>query len=405
MSLKKFHTGDIINTVLTTNPEVHFMVHNGRVHLHHERPEDGDFSNTIKHVNSGHVSLYELNINRPADSMISSYVEKSSSRYAFGSVITGSQFDDNSLYDYGDKITYTYPLSASISRIYIPAGPAYPSGDPSSADYVTVHANKKYIRALQNPINSTGRLGPQNKYGNLGTEAVNLVCVPGIFYGSSVSPGSVELNYYITGTLYATAKDLYSDGRIMQTYPTTSSLPIGIAIYNQGILVLTGSEDLTPADGDNYVDNFLSDSTTTAPSWLAFGTGAPQVGTQITTGSCIKSSYSISLKGVNKIPTVTMFSYSKKGEDNFSHNPTFLKETSGPKNSLTERHYSEFKRNVKKVNKSIYADYEEEFENNVYISKIGIYDENKNLIAIATLANPIKKTEKRDFMIKMKMDF
>lgn len=403
MSLKKFYPGDIINTVLETKPEINFIVHSGRVYLQRERPVTGDFENSIKHVNSGHVSLYEMNINRPADSMISSYIEKSSTRYAFGSV-TGSQFDDDNIYAYGDKITSAYPLSASISRIYIPKGDSHPSGDPSSGDYVTVHGNKKYIRALQNPINSTGHFGSTGDYSHLNRSSVNLICVPGIFYGSSMDPGSIELNYYITGALCATARDLYGDGRIIQTYPTTGSESVGLAIYNQGILALTGSKVLSHANL-SYVDNFLSDSTTTGSTWLTFGTGMPQVGTAITSGSTPNSSYSISFKGVNSIPTMTMFAYSKKGEDNFSHNPTFLKSISSARAELTENQYSESKREIKKINKSVYADYDEEFDNNTYISKVGIYDENKNLIAVATLANPIKKTEKRDFMIKMKMDF
>ena len=33
-----------------------------------------------------------------------------------------------------------------------------------------------------------------------------------------------------------------------------------------------------------------------------------------------------------------------------------------------------------------------------------IYDKDKNLIAIASLANPVKKTETRDFMFKLKLD-
>jgi hypothetical protein len=36
---------------------------------------------------------------------------------------------------------------------------------------------------------------------------------------------------------------------------------------------------------------------------------------------------------------------------------------------------------------------------------VGIYDKDKNLIAIASLANPVKKTEKRDFMFKLRLDF
>ena len=409
MSLKKFHSGDIINTVLAAKPEMNFIIHSGRVYLQKERPTTGSFNNAIKHVDSGHISLYEMNVNRSTDSMISSYIEKSSTRYAFGSV-TGSQFDDDSIYEFGDKIVSTYPLSASISRIYIPHGPSHPSGNPNhSADgngavYTTVHGNKKYIRALQNPISSTGRFGVTSDYGHLTQSSVNLICIPGIFYGSSVDPGSIELNYYITGALCATAKDLYADGRIVQTYPATGSLPIGVAIYNQGILALTGSEVLSNSDL-NYLDNFLSDSSTTGSTWLTFGTGISQVGTAVTSGSAVNSSYSVSFKGVSNIPTMTMFAYSEKGEDNFSHNPTFLKSTSGARAELTENQYIESKRDVKKVNKSVYADYEENFDNNTYISKVGIYDENKNLIAIATLANPIKKTEKRDFMIKMRLDF
>ena len=36
---------------------------------------------------------------------------------------------------------------------------------------------------------------------------------------------------------------------------------------------------------------------------------------------------------------------------------------------------------------------------------VGIYDKDKNLIATATMANPIKKTEDKDYMVKMRIDF
>ena len=39
-----------------------------------------------------------------------------------------------------------------------------------------------------------------------------------------------------------------------------------------------------------------------------------------------------------------------------------------------------------------------------FISKIGIYDENKNLIAIAKLATPLRKEEKDEFVFKLKLD-
>ena len=48
--------------------------------------------------------------------------------------------------------------------------------------------------------------------------------------------------------------------------------------------------------------------------------------------------------------------------------------------------------------------HEEKFKKQTFISKIAIYDEDKNLIAVANLAKPIKKLEDRDFTFKLKLD-
>ena len=54
---------------------------------------------------------------------------------------------------------------------------------------------------------------------------------------------------------------------------------------------------------------------------------------------------------------------------------------------------------------SSYKNYSASFENTTFISKIGIYDEKHNLLAIANLANPIKKTRDREYTFKLKLDF
>jgi hypothetical protein len=51
-----------------------------------------------------------------------------------------------------------------------------------------------------------------------------------------------------------------------------------------------------------------------------------------------------------------------------------------------------------------YAPQSASFQKETYISKIGIYDEDRNLIAIAKVATPVKKTEERDFTFKLKLD-
>ena len=39
-----------------------------------------------------------------------------------------------------------------------------------------------------------------------------------------------------------------------------------------------------------------------------------------------------------------------------------------------------------------------------YITKINIYDENRNLLGVAKLAKPVKKLEDRDLTFKLKLD-
>jgi hypothetical protein len=59
---------------------------------------------------------------------------------------------------------------------------------------------------------------------------------------------------------------------------------------------------------------------------------------------------------------------------------------------------------IKNIVSSSYANHTASFRKQTYISKIGVYDENKNLIAIAKLATPVKKTEDRDLTFKLKLD-
>ena len=63
-----------------------------------------------------------------------------------------------------------------------------------------------------------------------------------------------------------------------------------------------------------------------------------------------------------------------KGKVNQSNNPTFVQYSAGS------------------------------FEKTTYISKIGIYDDERNLIGIAKLATPIRKTAARDMTFKIKLD-
>jgi len=59
---------------------------------------------------------------------------------------------------------------------------------------------------------------------------------------------------------------------------------------------------------------------------------------------------------------------------------------------------------IKNIVSSSYNTPTGSFEKMTYISKVGIYDKNKNLIAVAKPATPIKKSINKDFTFKLKLD-
>ena len=395
MALKRFEPKDLIYNTIVAKPEYNIIVNNGKVFLQKEREQEGDFNNKIKHIDSGELSLYELNINRPDDSLIHSFIQKDSTRFAAKSVST-SDFDDISQFAYGDTLIRDYPLKSKLARIYIPAGHQISSSLDGAA-----HANKKYITALESVINTQGNFSYGLNFGSLGTSEVNIISIPGIFYGSSVDKGSVKLRSSIAGAELAEACDIHKDGKLIQTVGPTTGNVVGCVLYNQGLIILNDNSSLN----ENYDDKYMSATIRSQPTWISFGTGLPQIGEELEHGPVEETAYSINFKAVNKIPTLTMYAYAKSSEINFSSNPTFLEKTDDVLHSYSDSKFTQSKRKIKKINKSPYYDHEEEFENTTYISKVGIYDKDRNLIAIATLANPIKKTEKREFMIKMGIDF
>ena len=111
-----------------------------------------------------------------------------------------------------------------------------------------------------------------------------------------------------------------------------------------------------------------------------------------------------------------MLAHAPKGRLNHSNNPTFIKysekndvaQVDGLNKYLfhsgSDTYQENDKMSIKNIVKSPYTDFSESFKKIVYISKIGIYDKDKNLIAVAKLANPVKKREDRDFTFRLKMD-
>ena len=131
-------------------------------------------------------------------------------------------------------------------------------------------------------------------------------------------------------------------------------------------------------------------------SWHYFGVTSSYAGSP-------SSSFSLDFNGVNHIQTLTMFAHAKERKLNFSNNPTFLS-SSVVAYSQSAVYHQDAEMPIKNIVTSSYKNYSASFKPVTYISKVGIYDENKNLIAIASLANPVRKLEDRSYTFKLKLD-
>ena len=385
MYLHKFGENDIFINQIKSYPEVEFYIYKDVVYYNNKKPIIGSLTtSSIGLVPSGFINLYEENVDRTG-SLIYPFVTKNGSLTALKTVST-SQY--NSDFSYGDTITGSYPLSASISR-----------------NYYAIGQSRLYVDALKNVFNYYSNTSRHNlfssSYGDKNTQELNLISIPSIFYGSQIKKGTLSLKLYHTGTLVGELQDSKQNGELIQIGPsgsTGSGSVAGVVLYNEGIISLTGSWILHSSSygGELYLGD---PSNRRQTSWLFYAFGANDG----ISGSIEQFSYSLSFKGISYTPVVTMLAHAQKSMLNYSNNPTFVKYN---QNYIPNTGSYYFNENELEIKNTLQTDYEEDpnFEKQTFITKIGIYDENKNLIAIASLAEPVKKTQDRDLTFKLKID-
>ena len=100
-----------------------------------------------------------------------------------------------------------------------------------------------------------------------------------------------------------------------------------------------------------------------------------------------------------------MLANANRGELNYTNNPTYIEYGQVAYNPVTSStFFGEQALNIKNIHSASYTDPTGSLKKTTYITKIGIYDENKKLIGVASVAKPVKKTEERDLTFKLKLD-
>tara|TARA_R110002033_G_scaffold38427_1_gene77798 strand:- start:915 stop:2024 length:1110 start_codon:yes stop_codon:yes gene_type:complete len=363
--------------------------------------QSGAYTDNVTGVPTGHISLHEMNIDR-SDSvtgLIKPYVYKDSNFSSFRAVTVDKYFSQHA---YGDKIYGIYPMSSSIIRQKFATGLG-PTGS-----------------ALQNTFNFYRPLSPHYEYtssifgGNKGDQPCNLIKVPSIFYGSSIKKGSVSLKYYMTGTLIGELNDIHKNGELVQVGPVgsnNSGSVAGVILYNEGFFHLTGAWSLYNAAGAEVSLDYNNDNSPVTTTWQHFCNGCND---NVPAGDSpadslnhrASASFAVDFDGVSYVPVITMLAHAPIAEFNHSNNLTYLEynQTAALTPETGTYQYIENDVIIKNVVSSSYEDPTGSFEKTTYISKVGIYDENKNLIGMASMATPVKKTQDREYTFKLKLD-
>ena len=395
-------------------PQVDFLTFDGKVYYNNIPEQSGALTDPLMAVGPGHANLHEINVDRPLVSTgrfignsaklidngrIYSYISKNSKGFAWKTVSTEAYSDA----DLGGILTASYPQVATVTRRYI-ATP-YASKDSYDRRYVGLR-NKLNVYELRSEYYKVS-----SSFGNKDTMPINFISIPSIFYGTRIKPGTLSLKWYFTGSLIGELRDQNQNGELIQTGPpgsTGSGSVAGVVLYDEGFLLLTGSWDINPT----AIPMTSGSNATTKPNWLFYAAGMNDDVNQQNTATApnvesdfVSASFGLSFKGQTDTQVMTMFAHARRGQANYSNNPTYLEYGQNKTYFTSSNIYEQTSSiKIKNIKSSSYADYNAPFERQVYISRIGIYDDNKNLIGIATLTNPILKKDNQDISFKIKLD-
>lgn len=250
----------------------------------------------------------------------------------------------------------------------------------------------KILRSLKNTINYYQANDNLYNFENFYNKPVTLLAFNSPHLGSGIKKGSINLGVYSSGSII----DSCSDRRETGVLYNNNDEKVGIILYNEGFILLNNTSSLT---SEQHMFNNGTESITDYLKWIYFSADTDET-----------IFFDMEYLTKNEVSTNTYFVVAEKNELNHSNNQTYLESGSysaelGPFSGSDYYYFRESEDiKVKKTNKSPFISGSAEFDKQTFITNIGLYDKDKNLIGVGSLANPIKKTENREFLFKLRID-
>jgi len=253
----------------------------------------------------------------------------------------------------------------------------------SSAQFAS--EDHKKIRSLKNIVNRHSAYDDIYNINNFYNTTSSLLTINSYYLGSGIQPGTVQLTFYFSGSILDRAIDSKENGVL------SSSLngKVGIVLYKEGVILLNNTSSLTgvSVSVNNSIDY---------PRWTNFFANDSQDDDGLY--SDVEFAYNES------VPTAIWYASADKYDLNHSNNETYIQSGSYSYVTNSLAYFENKKMAIKNVVKSPFTSGSAQFEKETYITKIGLYDKDKKLIGIASLSNPVRKTENREFIFKLKLD-
>ncbi len=372
----KFDDSDKLKNRIRCYPEVEFLIYSANVILN-KRIDEG------QNIHSGSYIRNEINIDREINQRIQPYIY----RDQYYDAIDGTSVYSTPL---GEVINGTYLNRKSYQRYYI----------TSSADPIAITVDR-YFQLYKHRFSGVTDGSLANF--DFNNEEFTVFMFDRDIFGQQIKPNTLEINRYENNELIYS---LIDNNGILGRYVDNVFIKQGYVLHKYGIVIIQ-------YDLKQELNLYNTGDSITVPN----------------------SAFRISFKGVNDVQNMTLFCKVDKRLNN-SNNPTYILKNQNI--FLTQSSSDSFKENdkllIKNLNNNKYiqknVDYineslingnmeqsyydnitfntasieSEKFEKGVYINSINIYDKNKNLIAIANLANPLRKTENDSYIIKLSYD-
>lgn len=311
-----------------------------------------------------------------------------------GSIISGSSYANNNIRNgvngyFQTVFDYPYASASSNQLLDIAFGYSPSSGFSSSANTENAKKIQMYNQMAQMLVghDTTGSILEFDEDGDIAAGGTKLrecffLCFSRLLVKDEIKKGTFSISVGQTDT-YASANDVrltLTDSGSQNSYRTNSPVgeyailtssvdgPFGLIFYQAGIVVLSGSAFTGSSNEWDVGGNSLNESIT----------GSSLTGTVEGLRHRI---YDLQFNNTTELNSSLYFVRIGHNEFNYSSNPTY---TSGSKivtkNNSTDMPVS-------------------------YITTVGLYSPDNELMAVAKISEPLKKTPDREQVIRVRTDF